>query len=213
MAVRRDGKEFPIHVTMTQIQLADGPAVLAFVTDITERKRLEEELQQQATTDELTGVFNRRHFINLAQEELKRAIRLKHPMTIALIDIDHFKHINDTYGHAAGDQALLSFTHICKKNFREIDVFARFGGDEFALLLPEATPAQAYDAVERIQLALAAQPIDLDGNPVSITVSAGISNLANDHESLDTLLGRADRALYRAKEAGRNRIQTEFATA
>lgn len=177
--------------------------------DITDRKRLEAELQQQASTDELTGVFNRRHFLKLAQEELKRAIRLKHPLTIALIDIDHFKHINDTYGHAAGDQALLAFTKICKKNIREIDVFARFGGDEFALLLPEANCEQAREALERIRLLLTELQIPVNDHSISITLSAGISSLASEHESLDTLLGRTDQALYQAKQAGRNRIQVD----
>jgi diguanylate cyclase (GGDEF)-like protein/PAS domain S-box-containing protein len=174
--------------------------------DITESKRLQDELQEQATTDELTGVTNRRHFLALASAELKRALRLKHPLVIVLIDIDHFKSINDAHGHIAGDQALLMFTKICQKNIREIDVFARIGGDEFALLLPETGPEQAFLMIERMRLTLMAQVMDQAGTLVSITISSGIAALADDQEPLDTLLRRADLALYRAKESGRNRV-------
>lgn len=182
---------------------------LSVQEDITERKRLEEELHQRATTDELTGVFNRRHLLELASGEIKRAIRLKHPMAIALIDIDRFKHINDTYGHAAGDQVLLTFTKICQKNIRAIDVFARFGGDEFVLLLPETSLAQACEVVERIRVHLMAQPVEFGDRLMPVTISSGISGLASDLETLDSLMERADQALYQAKEAGRNCVRVE----
>jgi diguanylate cyclase (GGDEF)-like protein/PAS domain S-box-containing protein len=180
--------------------------VCGISTDITQRKRLEHELQQQAMTDELTGAFNRRHFLRVARDELKRALRLRHPLAIAVIDFDHFKQVNDTYGHAAGDQALLALTRICRENIREIDVFARFGGDEFILLLPETNDRDGYLVVERIRLALTAHPIDLAGHRVAITITAGVAGLASEDESLDTLLARADQALYQAKDAGRNRV-------
>lgn len=176
------------------------------IVDITERKQLEDELHHQATTDSLTGVFNRRHFEQLATAEMKRAIRLGHPLTIVLIDIDHFKHVNDTYGHAAGDQALLTFTTLCQRNIREIDIFSRFGGDEFALLLPEANSRQAYAVIERIRQAIATEPIDLDGKLISLTISSGIASVSDAGEDFDKLLIKADQALYRAKEAGRNKI-------
>ncbi|MBF0530081.1 MAG: GGDEF domain-containing protein, partial [Deltaproteobacteria bacterium] len=179
--------------------------------NITDRKRLQKKLQQQATTDELTGISNRHHFLELAHSELKRAIRLKHPLAIVLLDIDHFKQINDTYGHATGDRVLVAFTKVCLKKIREIDVFARFGGDEFVLLLPETNNTHAYDAMERVRLGLTAQPIDFDGRPVSITISAGVSGLKSDQETFDALLSRADQALYRAKEGGRNRVMVEHA--
>ena len=174
--------------------------------EINERVRLEDELRHQATTDTLTGISNRRHFLELAQNEMNRAKRLNHPLAIALLDIDHFKNINDTYGHAAGDQALSVFVTTCQQNLREIDVFARLGGDEFVILLPETDCDQAYTALERIRKALTAAPFDLAGQSVQITVSIGISSLANERESLDAFLGRADEALYQVKEAGRNQI-------
>ena len=189
------------------------PAHLVTLRDVTERKRLEEQLQQQATTDELTGIANRRQFLKLAAQELKRAARLEHPPALVLIDLDHFKQINDTYGHAAGDQALVALTKLCQKHIREIDVFARFGGDEFALLLPETNRAQAYAAVERVRQILAAGPLDLAGRPVALTISVGLACATSAREPLDALLARADQALYRAKAAGRNRVELESTVA
>ena len=187
---------------------SDGKTPVATIAqgqDITERKKLEKDLQLQATTDTLTGIVNRRHLLDLAQKELQRAIRHKRPLTVALIDIDHFKQINDTFGHAVGDQVLLAFTKICQKNIREVDVFARYGGDEFALLLPEAGYEQAYEVVERIRLSVASRPISIDGYMLSITISSGIARLSSDQEeSINTMLSQADHALYRAKEEGRN---------
>jgi diguanylate cyclase (GGDEF)-like protein len=103
---------------------------------------------------------------------------------------------------------LLVLVRICRENIREIDVFARFGGDEFVVLLPETGEAQAGDVIERVRLGLAAEPVDLGGHPVAITISAGVAGLAGGEDSLDALLMRADLALYRAKNAGRNRMMT-----
>lgn len=184
---------------------------LSVQEDISERKRLEEELQNRAVTDELTGIFNRRHLLELAPGEIKRAMRLKHPLSIALIDIDHFKHLNDTYGHAVGDQVLLAFTKTCQKNIREIDIFARFGGDEFVLVFPATKLDQAFEVVERVRRDLTAQVLEFNGKPVSITISSGISGLVGEAATLDSLLERADQALYRAKAAGRNCVMVERA--
>lgn len=174
--------------------------------EITERKQLEEELQKQATTDALTGISNRRNFLKLMTSEINRAVRLGHPLAIAMIDIDHFKLLNDTYGHAAGDHALLEFVRVCLKSIREIDVLARFGGDEFVMLLPDASCDQAADVLERVRHELSAYPLELEGQLASMTISVGITNLAADHESVDAILSRSDIALYQAKEQGRNRI-------
>ena len=181
-----------------------------FAWDIVESKRAEEALQQQATTDELTGVMNRRHFLAMASHEIKHMARLQHPLSIALIDLDHFKQINDTHGHVGGDQALRIFTRICQQHIRAIDLFARFGGDEFVLLLPMTTGKQAHDVVERVRLALTVQAVELANVPVSMTISVGIAAYhPGEPQSLDMLLERADLALYRAKKAGRNRIDVD----
>jgi diguanylate cyclase (GGDEF)-like protein len=177
---------------------------MAMKEDITERKRLEEELQKQSTIDELTGAYNRRQFYRLANAEIKRSNRLRHPLSIALIDIDYFKSVNDTYGHAAGDRVLVSFANTCQRNIRDIDTLARLGGDEFVIILPETAGDQAYIALERLRQSLTSQPIEHDGNSISVTISCGIASLAGKAESLEQLMERADQALYQAKQAGRN---------
>ncbi len=174
--------------------------------DIHERKQLQMQLQQRATIDDLTGVFNRGHFLDIAQIEVKRAIRNRHPLVIVLSDIDHFKQINDTYGHATGDRVLVLFSKICQKNIRDIDIFARFGGDEFVLLLSETDLENAFKVVERIRQALVKESADINGGSISITVSSGLACVKSQVDTLDSLLGRADNALYRAKAAGRNRV-------
>ena len=173
--------------------------------DITELKLTEEALRRQATTDELTGAANRRRFFELARGELKRAARHQEPVAVAFVDVDDLKRVNDTSGHAAGDQALRAFVDTCRRCIREIDVLARMGGDEFALLLPETTLDQAYATVERVRVALEGRTTDLVGDPLSITVSAGVVGVLGDAETLESLLKRADQALYRAKNSGRNR--------
>jgi len=189
--------------------LLDVPAVRAIVSrshDITEHKRLQELLQEQATTDELTGCANRRQFMELARAEIVRCTRFGHSLTLALVDLDHFKQINDTHGHVAGDRVLAAFASICKANIREIDLLARIGGDEFAMLLPEVHPHQAREILERLARVLTATPVDPGGSPVTIAVSCGVCGITEGPQSLDTLLVNADMALYEAKTRGRNRI-------
>lgn len=176
--------------------------------DITERRELQRELEIQATTDELTGVTNRRHFIALANGELKRAIRMGHDLSFALIDLDRFKEINDTYGHGVGDQALVFFTRIIKDHIRDMDVLSRFGGDEFIILFPETTTDHAIVVIERLRATLATTPFTAVDPQIVLGASVGITCLAREAETgetLDTILYRVDKALYRSKEAGRNR--------
>jgi diguanylate cyclase (GGDEF)-like protein/PAS domain S-box-containing protein len=174
--------------------------------DITELKYTQTKLEKLATMDVLTQVFNRRNFLELAEAELKRAIRLKHPMALALIDIDHFKHINDTFGHPAGDQALIAFAKICQENIREFDVYARFGGEEFALLMPGTDYEHASQVGERLRLIVAQSYVDLGAHTTSITISLGIAELTGEQDTLELILRRADQALYAAKQSGRNRV-------
>jgi diguanylate cyclase (GGDEF)-like protein len=174
--------------------------------EIIRRVELEKELQRQASTDALTKIANRRHFIETAGAEIERAIRHKRPLALALIDLDHFKQINDTCGHAVGDQALLTLTRIFQENIRPTDLFARFGGDEFVLLLLETVGTQAYEVLERIRRLLTGQVIETESVSVSISISAGIAVLRNNSDTLDILIARADQGLYEMKRAGRNSI-------
>jgi diguanylate cyclase (GGDEF)-like protein/PAS domain S-box-containing protein len=179
--------------------------------DMTERKRLEDELIKMAKTDELTGLVNRRHFMELAKNEHRRALRLRQPLALAAIDIDRFKHINDSLGHAAGDQVLQTLATVFLKNIRAIDVFARLGGDEFVLLLPGAHMAQAVEIIERVRRALADAPMQLADQAVSVTISVGVASLAGDDTRFESLMHRADQALYASKEGGRNRVTADEA--
>ena len=159
-----------------------------------------------ATKDVLTNSFNRRHFLNVLNKEIHRADRFVHPLTIILLDFDHLKHINDTFGHLAGDDALKTFADICRKNIREVDLLARFGGDEFVVLLPEADQDQARQIAERMRQELAQSPFEIGAKRILLTVSMGIASLLGDRDTVETLMHRADQALYAAKESGRNCI-------
>lgn len=152
--------------------------------------------------------MNRLRFTEVLDDEIRRTQRLHHPLAIAMADLDDLKQVNDRYGHAAGDRALLCLAHVCRSRIRAIDTVARLGGDEFALLLPETTGAQAGEILERIRSMMAAQRIDLPvtGTQSHVTVSAGVASWTPAQDSAAAFLDRADRALYEAKQAGRNRV-------
>lgn len=208
---RKDGSRFVGMVSSKAFALDGVTHAISVIRDISGRKALENELTIRATTDGLTGVANRSHFMELALSELNRAQRHKRPLSIVLLDIDRFKRVNDTCGHLSGDTVLTSFTGVCQDIIRSIDVVARFGGDEFVLLLPETEAAGAREVAERIRVAFAAMTFGAVGCGVMVTASLGVATLREGDESLDVLLGRADMALYRAKERGRNRVEDDSA--
>ncbi len=178
------------------------------LSDITERKRLEESLRYLATTDHLTGAFNRRHFLDLSQRELVRARRYGIGLSLAIMDLDHFKAVNDRLGHAAGDAVLAGLAGRVWGGLRENDVFGRLGGEEFGVTLVECSPSQALAVAERLRAAVAGRPFDAAGAELTVTVSLGLASLAGAEEELEALMQRADTALYAAKEAGRDRVRS-----
>ncbi|MFH0934529.1 MAG: sensor domain-containing diguanylate cyclase, partial [Pseudomonadota bacterium] len=204
----KNGQALPISVSVSAIikgQKAAG-IVVAF-HDITERKRFEFELEQQAQIDALTGLNNRRHFYELAEQEIVRTRRYGKPLAIMMVDVDHFKAINDTYGHHSGDTVLRQLSNICRQTMREIDIIGRIGGEEFSILLPEASAAQAREAAERLREAVAAAEVQLEADvSISFTVSIGIAALVSEDDGVAAMLRRADVALYSAKHSGRNRV-------
>ena len=180
------------------------------ITDITELKSLQKQLEHHAYYDELTQIYNRRAFFERCEEDYHRAKRNAEPFTVILFDIDHFKTVNDTYGHTAGDQALLHVVRICKSMLKDGMLFARYGGEEFVLALSGRTEAEGKEFAERLRQNIASQPLTAGETVIWITSSFGVAGVAETSgrtdESLQHLLHRADEALYTAKRGGRNRV-------
>ncbi|WP_236200755.1 sensor domain-containing diguanylate cyclase [Pseudomonas pseudonitroreducens] len=190
-------------------RLADGSLIWhGFITDITERKRIEAELQVLATTDFLTQLPNRGHFMRLIEAELGRVQRsATHQAAILMCDIDHFKAINDRWGHAVGDEALRHFASILGRDIRRVDFAGRMGGEEFAVVLGDADIAAAQVFAQRLQQQLREQPLLQSGQRIPLSISIGIATLEAADASAEAGLSRSDSALYRAKQNGRNRIE------
>ena len=207
-ALHRDGHEFPVELSLAAVTTAGKPEFSSFIRDITERKRAEAELQEMATTDFLTGLDNRRQFIVRIVEELARLQRLgKLHAAVLMLDLDHFKRINDSSGHAAGDAMLKHFAALMRDELRKIDTVARVGGEEFAIILPGADAEEAKIFAERLRQKVAASPLVLNEQRLAITVSIGIAVMKAGDADVDAVLVRADEALYRAKRNGRNRVE------
>lgn len=181
--------------------------LIGISTDITRHKDLEQELEKQARTDFLTGLPNRSHFFATAHKEFARCRRYQQPLSIGMVDLDHFKAINDTYGHEIGDQVLKKVAEVCMQTLRESDTIGRLGGEEFAVLWTETDQDQALEAAERLRLAIDIAKLPIErGLPVQFTASIGVATLSADDANLDVFLNRADQALYEAKRAGRNKV-------
>ena len=169
--------------------------------------RLFGEVQQLAITDSVTGIYNHRHLFELAQREFIRARRFKRPLSAIMLDIDHFKRVNDTYLHDTGNQVLYALAQRLQASIREVDILGRYGGEEFTMILPESDLAAAYLLAERLRSETAAVPFLTDKGAIEITVSLGVATLTEDHRDLQSLVKRADAAMYEAKHAGRNRVE------
>lgn len=174
-----------------------------------EEKDAKEMVAYMANIDPLTKSLTRRHIFNIAQSEFLRFSRYHRSFSALVLDIDQFKNINDTYGHHAGDLVLRSFSLVAMEQKRVQDTFGRLGGEEFGLLLPETSLEQARVVAERIQKAWDNSPVNLDGALIHSTVSIGVAETSPEDQSFDDLLRRADRMMYKAKEAGRNRVVAE----
>ena len=203
---QRSGAEFWALVSLRAIEFDGSPALLAGISDVTPQKHLEEKLREMAMQDELTGLYNRRHFEELAEAEVARARRSGAPLSLAMLDIDHFKAVNDAFGHPVGDLALKEVARAMRETLRTSDVPARIGGEEFVVLLTGTTLEGAVAVTERLRERVGRAEVAAGKERVArFTVSAGIAELAPG-ERVESMLRRADEALYRAKEEGRNRI-------
>jgi len=195
------------HATPLRDDMGQITGLIGITRDITESRALHQELKYQAQNDYLTGLSNRRRFMELAEQELVRTTRYRKQLSIFMVDIDYFKKVNDTYGHKTGDVVLQQLSETLRSTLREIDVIGRLGGEEFAVLLPETALSEATEVAERLRERVAEQEIVLEtGMPLHFTVSIGVACLQQKNSNIDMLLNLADEALYKAKEGGRNRV-------
>ncbi len=170
--------------------------------------RSSEVLRRLATTDPLTGAFNRRHFMELMAREQRRADRYATTYSVLMIDIDHFKRVNDTYGHQVGDHAIQAMAEACKRTTRPTDIVARYGGEEFIVTLTHTDQPGALKVAERLREAVAEIALPTEQGTLAFTISIGVSTYVTK-SAVDQIIGRADHALYKAKQTGRNRVCVE----
>ncbi len=200
-----------LHLREQHVQLQEANSRLQsankmLALEIEQRKILEDELRRLATLDMLTGALTRRRFLEIFDQELGRRARSATSLSVLMIDLDHFKSINDRFGHATGDLALSHFAAVCKSCLRSSDCLGRMGGEEFAALLPETNMEEAYVVAERLRLSIAAATIILDeGQSITVTISIGVAECHGSQQP-EAILAAADRALYQAKNSGRNRV-------
>lgn len=186
-----------------------GETILKFIAQDSVEARYHEEIYQLAVHDPLTELHNRRHFCEMADKEIGRALRHGRPLALCIIDVDLFKPVNDRYGHISGDEVLRQIGALVRGHARNDDLAARIGGEEFALLLPECELEPALRLAERLREAVAAGSFAPGGEPQRITISIGIAALSPERDSRPALMAAADAALYRAKSEGRNRVCVE----
>ncbi|GAA3899875.1 hypothetical protein GCM10022228_07890 [Halomonas cibimaris] len=207
---RKDGQLRTIIAEATRMIGDDGrPRKMTFIIDISVRKRLEERLRQanehlehMARHDPLTGLLNRRAGLARLEEEVTRCRRYASSLSVAMCDLDAFKAINDTHGHATGDAVLEALSQLIRDDMRRTDIAVRLGGEEFLLIMPGVTPASAEQAVDRLRRLIAETPV----TPQRLTVTISVGLAGFDGETPERLLEHADRAMYRAKRDGRNRV-------
>jgi diguanylate cyclase (GGDEF)-like protein len=195
------------RIVRIQCKLLDGGGRLVTYTDVTDLMRQAEVFERLATTDDLTGVFNRRHFMALAEREFADSRDGGCRLALLILDIDLFKSINDCFGHAVGDMVIRHVARVCREMKRTGDILARIGGEEFTLLLPATDIGEAAALAERINDHLAHNPVAVDGHELRVTVSLGVATTDTATTTVGDLMRRADQALYGAKRGGRNRVE------
>lgn len=178
------------------------------IRDVTADREREAALYSRATTDVLTGLPNRARFTEQATQEIERARRYFEPLSVAMLDVDHFKAVNDTHGHHVGDLALKHVANVMRQTARRIDILGRLGGEEFAVVLPRANTQPAMELCERMRVALYRSRVETPVGHLQIAASMGVASLSRDSATLESLLERADKALYKAKRQGRNRVES-----
>lgn len=181
----------------------------ALQQEIEVRERLADELRRVAREDALTGLFSRRYLFELGQHEFNRRRRHSQPLSFLMMDLDHFKKINDSHGHSTGDQVLRCFGAVCRDSFRDVDIIGRIGGEEFLAILPGTDAEGACLVAERVRKKLQSEAIPVPGTTIHVTLSIGITEAMGKDDTFDKATMRADGALYEAKNAGRNRTRVQ----
>jgi diguanylate cyclase (GGDEF)-like protein/PAS domain S-box-containing protein len=212
---RKDGSRYWCQSLVSALEEKTGEVTgfSVVLRDVTERKSTGDEIRRLLITDQLTGVSNRARFFELAEAEFARWKRFRQPLSALMVDIDHFKRVNDTYGHAAGDEVLKQVAISLQTGLRSIDVIGRLGGEEFAILLPSIDLQGAEMVADRLRRAVAGLSPVADGTAIPVTVSLGVAEIAGDAREFDSLLKAADAALYGAKQGGRNKVVVQPAVA
>lgn len=203
---RSDGSLVPVEVRSREIEHKGKTGLVTAVRDITTHKEMQARLEHIANSDVLTGVGNRRYFMEVGQREYYRTVRYGQPLSLLMLDVDHFKHINDTYGHDIGDEALKALANICEETLRNSDVFARLGGEEFAAILPGSDIEGAMILSERLREKIEIMVTETEKGPIQFTVSVGVTQQLQTDDGIEMILNRADGGLYGAKASGRNRV-------
>jgi diguanylate cyclase (GGDEF)-like protein/PAS domain S-box-containing protein len=205
----KDGRTLERHSTVLYNDDGEYLGRVWFFRDISPQKQTESTLRDLAHHDPLTGVANRRYFYERAKQECARTKRRSSPLSIAVLDIDYFKQINDLSGHAVGDEVLKLLCNVSQHLVRETDIFARLGGEEFAVLLPDTNLDGAAVLAERLRQAIADSKLPLSSGALNCTVSIGVAMLKSTDTCIEDCLVRADGAMYKAKQKGRNRVEIE----
>ncbi|MFJ1269316.1 GGDEF domain-containing protein [Legionella lytica] len=211
--LRKNGEVIDVEVHSSVMEINDKPAFIGLTMDVTDRIRAEHELQalqkillDQSIHDALTGLYNRRYLEETLDRELSLSQHNNYPLSIIMGDLDHFKMVNDHFGHLAGDEVLRVFSNILRQQARQGDIYCRYGGEEFLLLLPKVDKPLAIERAEQLRSTLAAAPILYGSSAIPVTVSFGVASFPDDGRTADELISAADDALYAAKAAGRNRV-------
>lgn len=211
--LRKNGAVIDIEIHSSAMEIGGKLALISLIIDVTERARaerevqaLQERLRDQSTHDALTGLYNRRYLEDTLGRELTSAERHGHPLSVIMGDLDHFKSVNDRYGHLAGDEVLRVFGGLMKQHARGSDIYCRYGGEEFLLVLPQMPEDKAVERAEQLRSAMVATPVLYGETPIMVTASFGVATFPRDGRTGDELITAADNALYAAKAAGRNRV-------
>jgi len=202
----RSGSDMWIEIVMNAMTHGGERCFSATMRDISEQKKREETLKYVANHDLLSGMYNRRYFLERLEQEVQRARRFKHQLSIMMLDVDFFKAVNDSYGHAAGDVVLKDISQQLRNAIRSIDIAARWGGEEFIILLPETDAEGEMVIADKVRKSIADSPIAFADQHINVTISIGITSIL-DNDTVNDFINRADKALYHVKEDGRNGVK------